>query len=342
MIPSSVFSPSRAAATALVATLVLGAACSSRLANDAASTDAGLDDAAPDVTGAREAAADVTRPASEAGPDGGGADAPVDAGPDWALPGPSPAAFLDVLAQQWCQLMTPYCACYGAYEWQPTCGVVTQTGCDAVDGWRPRFPPPYEAAIRSGAHVTLDLSQADACLMALQNWFASNSSNFSVALYNSCVTVFVGTIPLGQAGCTSSIECADGYCDTSSSTCKPLLANGAPCQTGDQCDRLAALASASWCAPGQEDSGAADGSAGDAGAGDGGGASGARCALTLPFGAPCVENNDCWSGMCAGTCVPERPGPHAGYDPTQPDSVACAPYIAASAGAADAGMEGGD
>ncbi len=119
---------------------------------------------------------------------------------------------------------------------------------------------------QNSTNVTLDLVNAQQCLAdmsAIQ--CGSNDAAFFVSLYNDCSAALVPQLGLGDTGCLTSFDCADGYCgpftddmnnvpqqNNGTGTCLPLNLENTPC--GDNgystdCAHEGTLAAGLYCGP---------------------------------------------------------------------------------------------
>jgi hypothetical protein len=98
------------------------------------------------------------------------------------------------------------------------------------------------------------------------------------SLETTCLSAVHGNVPVGDAGCASSYECAQAsYCN--GSTCVPLVGAGGACTSNDMCDYISNGSPARYC--------------------DTSDASTAHsCIATLPAGSACSNTAICASNLC--------------------------------------------
>jgi hypothetical protein len=209
----------------------------------AADADGATTDGDAEVDGGVDADADAP---SDAEMD---ADADADAGPN-AL-----EQYADANAQAFCQGQGKCCPGDGGGFNVAACARDYYAG-----GWR--YWLPSNPAAYTAGNLTLNTSQANTCIAALQAFPCGGTVSASqfATIVSACNGVLTGTIATGSGGCVSSFECANGYCNLAmdggggTGTCTALVGDGGACTSGpDSPDQMCAQAgnqagnSRLWC-----------------------------------------------------------------------------------------------
>lgn len=233
-------------------------------------------EAGPDVVDGGRDAADASVDAADAARDGEAASDARDAGNDGDSAVASDAsdasdaldaseaeaeAGPNVILQYATQYGQAFCAgqgkCCPGYD----AGAFDLAGCAAfwtTTGWE--YTLPADTTAYTAGHLLFNADAGAGCLAALQGFACTTLGTVTAAQYSAvttaCLGVLTGTLTPGSAGCISSFECANGYCnlptDGGTGTCTALAGDGGTCSAGsdsldDMCSQAGAFRPPLWC-----------------------------------------------------------------------------------------------
>jgi hypothetical protein len=224
-------------------------------------TDTGGEDTGTDAPGMDALA--------ETGADGGGPDAGPDAGPDGAPQdggeGGSPidavadvnlSGFQAAVTSTWCQHLA---ACCGLAD----SGTFDMASCLQGPGnyHISADLAPITTISRDSGTITFDQTSASRCLNGIAAIPCDTlTSSTLLTIRSDCFGAVQGTIPVGGAGCTKSVECApQGFCqpatDGGPGSCLAILAQDAGCTSDEQCSYRKTGQPAQYCDVWYQDAG---------------------------------------------------------------------------------------
>lgn len=200
--------------------------------------------------------------------------------------------FADEMVKSMCGRYSTCCFPDAATFDQPKCEAVLK----GAGGWNEANSELVPTALNS-CSLVLDQNAATACLAGLQTFSCpSLSATEQTTTTNNCYGAVYGTIPIGQPGCTYSVQCAPGaFCaqnpDGGKGSCQALAQNGADCVQANgitvnanfMCAYRGHVNEQRYCDRSRvSDAGVATG----------------KCQPLLPDGVPCINAWDCKSGAC--------------------------------------------
>ena len=251
------------------------------------------------------------------------------------------------------------CSCSGAPESSPSPGEASP-GAFCRESWRVSTARFVECLLRGASEMAARAEDAGAACDAIQAAADAGRIRFDDAAAASCLAAeatqaceelrntftlaacdaaLTGALPNGAA-CSSTLECADGFCDTSATcpgTCSAFAqpdadCSATPCGPGQVCD-----GATSRCVAKTPPGGPGEPCANDLPYCD----PGLRCAFEtciprLPTGEPCQSTADCATGLycpppyspLAGSCAPRVPeGQPCAEDAACVPGTSCAPTV---------------
>jgi hypothetical protein len=226
----------------------LMAGCSNNSGGGGPTPEAGSDspvdstiDVTPDTSPPPpDSSADTTAPDADAGPEGD-AEAGLDASQIFQFPGR--------VSQAWCQRLQTCCAPADAGFDFSLCVLSTLAiggaNGDGLGLYNGRIP-------NNGGAIMFNTAMAQTCLQDISTIPCGMiTTQVALQIRSDCYGALVGTIPVGSAGCSTNLDCAQGYCnivgDAGTGTCTALVADGGACTFNEQCSYRGSGQPAQFC-----------------------------------------------------------------------------------------------